>query len=913
MDPSRNDFNGSGLPPHRRQGQDQGTPQQFGGFPFQEFQNRRLAQLNGMERNRELRELQDQILLRQELERRQRAIGEHQAEIMSQLAEGKYTQLTRNNDNPMHRQQPMNMQGPGNGLMLNPEDAFQLSVQRQNATFQQLVQRQHEIHHRREFERQQKLQEYKQRQFQDLLLSRMVVGENASQNESVEHEAPNEFIDPLVKKRRRSVSGGGSVGSTVNVKSSNKKNGGKKKQRGNSKAKSKQKKTIINIDAVDTEPPQNQHQHEIDRTGVIDMTTASFPDINEKSIITTKLKEIDEIDERIDALRDTVFTGKNIQQNNDSSTNVEEVKTAKKEPKKRDTLEALIEAAKKSNSDSDNEKEKVPEPETKSKKEDEGVIKGMQMLLAAVNPNNGRFSDDEAVNLMRGLREIASQDPTAPAYFGMLDLQNIEISPGHFASIPQLPEEPEFDESEAKKNPDTDSSSNEDKKGSYEFQKPSEVRRDVKVPTFLDNAPRELKLSYDIQTVDNWFPTSSAIRRERRAHGLGNDDREVQLGSTKTKTVLISEEMNKRLRHGIEPGVLEKVPHCKVYCQSYLNQYGKLPKEPVFCCQVTETHCQSTMLCCSICSTWRHAECGGHYTHYSPKSTEENFKPICDRCYKEQVILNHYPLAEKRLARQRSIQLRTVHAVTAIMRNSAYAKHGGTYKWPLGSVSSFQIGSHTKSIHLRHERAEKQWKEMAAKLNCTSNSKSSRAKSRTRDFERLMVNLEDAEGQTDRHNMTLFLEWDLARDKPVGFEKPCLNFFDPAEDDQTEQHFHFVGTDDDDDNEGDIYKDGVINGNGNVGSKDDKSGLSTTPTTLPLSPYTPTTDDNRGGRIIARPARVRQSPKSNKSHCIRAGCKNKPRFDSSFCSDACGIWTMEKDLLCSLQYASEMHPYQLRP
>ncbi len=37
MDPSRNDFNGSGLPHHGRQGhgQDQGQQQQLSGFPFQ--------------------------------------------------------------------------------------------------------------------------------------------------------------------------------------------------------------------------------------------------------------------------------------------------------------------------------------------------------------------------------------------------------------------------------------------------------------------------------------------------------------------------------------------------------------------------------------------------------------------------------------------------------------------------------------------------------------------------------------------------------------------------------------------------------------------------------------------------------------------------------------------------------------
>ncbi len=170
------------------------------------------------------------------------------------------------------------------------------------------------------------------------------------------------------------------------------------------------------------------------------------------------------------------------------------------------------------------------------------------------------------------------------------------------------------------------------------------------------------------------------------------------------------------------------------------------------------------------------------------------------------------------------------------------------------------------------------------------------------------------EGQTDRHNMTLFLEWDLARDKPVGFEKPCLNFFDPAEDDQTEQHFHFEGADDEDDvDQEDQDKDGKNSGNNNLLSKEDKTVLSATHAAVPMSTYTPTNDDNRGGRIIARSARVRSSPKSSKSHCIRPCCKNKPRFDSSFCSDACGVWTMEKDLLCSLQYANEMHPYQLRP
>jgi hypothetical protein len=46
--------------------------------------------------------------------------------------------------------------------------------------------------------------------------------------------------------------------------------------------------------------------------------------------------------------------------------------------------------------------------------------------------------------------------------------------------------------------------------------------------------------------------------------------------------------------------------------------------------------------------------------------------------------------------------------------------------------------------------------------------------------------------------------------------------------------------------------------------------------------------------------------------CLRPGCDNKPRFDSLFCSDACGVCTLENDLLRSFNYASDMHPSSLR-
>merc|ERR1719223_2421065 len=45
--------------------------------------------------------------------------------------------------------------------------------------------------------------------------------------------------------------------------------------------------------------------------------------------------------------------------------------------------------------------------------------------------------------------------------------------------------------------------------------------------------------------------------------------------------------------------------------------------------------------------------------------------------------------------------------------------------------------------------------------------------------------------------------------------------------------------------------------------------------------------------------------------CIRPNCNKPSRFDSSFCSDACGVATVEVDLLRSFEYSTEMHPYIL--
>jgi hypothetical protein len=47
--------------------------------------------------------------------------------------------------------------------------------------------------------------------------------------------------------------------------------------------------------------------------------------------------------------------------------------------------------------------------------------------------------------------------------------------------------------------------------------------------------------------------------------------------------------------------------------------------------------------------------------------------------------------------------------------------------------------------------------------------------------------------------------------------------------------------------------------------------------------------------------------------CAREHCDNRPRFDSIFCSDSCGVSTLEVDLLRSLEYASKLHPSHVLP
>jgi hypothetical protein len=126
--------------------------------------------------------------------------------------------------------------------------------------------------------------------------------------------------------------------------------------------------------------------------------------------------------------------------------------------------------------------------------------------------------------------------------------------------------------------------------------------------------------------------------------------------------------------------------------------------------------------------------------------------------------------------------------------------------------------------------------------------------------------------------MMLFLLQDTLREYPIGFEKRRRNLFDPAEDD---------GTPD------------------STNEKSEGTESPSTPTESALgeadavSGEAETNDDE--SKIMKR-----------NNVCSRSDCSQKRRFDSLFCSDACGVSALESDLLRTFQYASDIHPSLLR-
>ncbi len=369
---------------------------------------------------------------------------------------------------------------------------------------------------------------------------------------------------------------------------------------------------------------------------------------------------------------------------------------------------------------------------------------GMQILVQATadrgteenQPSPPFFTDDEAAKMFTTIKDTLAKDPTAGPYFDeevTVFKRNLEER-SVLDRLPKLPTEPQFDSSvEIARLP-----------GKAQ-PRPEDIPLDVKEPVFLAN-PTEDTVGEPLYycAIDSWYPSNTAMKREKKRF-KGDSSIVSNISLPNGKKYAMTASMQDRLSNSAEPGAVEKLPHCKIHARMFQAQYGKLSKEPLFCCQVTEIYCNSTMLCCSVCGTWRHAECGGHYTFYSPKHRTPDFVPICDICHKEKAVLQKFPQCEKRLSRQRNIHLRKTLAAADIMRHAAYAKHGGTYKWPLGSVLPIHMGGHSRSVHIRHERAEKQWKEMLNRLNGGTHGKTKeRVKQRTKELERVLNNLEEA-------------------------------------------------------------------------------------------------------------------------------------------------------------------------
>ncbi len=491
--------------------------------------------------------------------------------------------------------------------------------------------------------------------------------------------------------------------------------------------------------------------------------------------------------------------------------------------------------------------------------------------------------------------------------------------PNFTSILPQLPEEPEFmiavkslDKKKRKKFKGILDDDSVDTKASN---KAKEEKKDILEPLGPSKPAEAVVIDYPYP-IDTWWPSVQNIRKERKQIGEpqdednfeGEEDELEQHVPFRANMPKIKEKFTQE----VAPGVLEKLPHCRIHRMLMKKRKNAAAPEFVYCFQVTELYPNDIMVCCSHCGTWRHTACGGHYKPYSVRECiDAPFTAVCDRCHVEEKILRDFPSAKKRIDRQRNEQVRRGLATSAAMRQASFSKHGGTYKWPLGSVSATHIGGHTRSVWHRHDKADKQWMDMAQRLSKSHGFRQKeRVKVRTKELERLLVSVEDAgklfifcvlhlcstrpntwceEGHTDRHNMMLFLLQDTLRDVPIGFQKRRKNIFDPEEDEAP----------------ADIAESSASVSNGlhhPITGSIDESKVDVSVSDAEVDEDQDENEDDES----------QCSKKVGAMKCARENCHNKPRFDSVFCSDACGVACLESDLLRSFHYTSDMHPSLLR-
>ena len=420
-----------------------------------------------------------------------------------------------------------------------------------------------------------------------------------------------------------------------------------------------------------------------------------------------------------------------------------------------------------------------------------------------------------------------------------------------------------------------------------------------------------------------------------------NDDLDQDAGETKTKKPRVEVS-------------LQKIGHCRIHLlhgNAAVNTKGR-HSSLQFCWQVTELYPTEVMVCCSRCYTWRHACCGGHYDYQGygtiPTDMPSKFEAVCIDCHEEELVVKSLEVDTttlSKLSADRMEHLRKTMALNEVMRHAAFGKHGGTYKWPLGSVTATHINGHTRSVHGRHEKALKAWRDLVTKLSQEASYRpKERIKVRTREFDRLLGHVEDAEGFVDRHNIKLFLHMDTMKQRPAGYEMERRNFFDTADYDSEEEdgndennNYSERGSNKDKealknagekmmyDNTSEEYLQYDRNGDDDeamqmvvdgqaVGVVAISRGIQADPSyAKAVARRQAGKDGSQENPVVLDLTKVdAQEEQPSTYSCARPSCMKKPRFDSVYCSDGCGVSTLEKHLLRSLEYAEDVHPSLLR-
>jgi hypothetical protein len=137
---------------------------------------------------------------------------------------------------------------------------------------------------------------------------------------------------------------------------------------------------------------------------------------------------------------------------------------------------------------------------------------------------------------------------------------------------------------------------------------------------------------------------------------------------------------------------------------------------------------------------------------------------------------------------------------------------------------------------------------------------------------------------------------DTVKEQPVGFENERRNIFDPEEDEADMQHLPEELTDTGIEH---VQEDSESNREQLVKIQANSEGE-----VVP--------DVNEEMSKTESDEKDQSTQKFQPSQCARSGCTSKPRFDSMFCSDSCGVSALELDLLRSFQESSDIHPSVLR-